>query len=91
MLFISLRVFSSTISFTGYYAWRRPTGSWFVQSLCTVFGTYRPRMSLIQALTRVTGMVTTLYESVNKKNPHESGMKQTPVIQTKLLKDVYFT
>ncbi|XP_025101960.1 caspase-7-like [Pomacea canaliculata] len=75
----------------GYYAWRRPTGSWFVQSLCTVFGTYRPRMSLIQALTRVTGMVTTLYESVNKKNPHESGMKQTPVIQTRLLKDVYFT
>ncbi|KAK7113267.1 caspase-7-like [Littorina saxatilis] len=76
----------------GHFAWRRGSGTWFVQSLHTVFTKQlTPSMSLTQALTRVARMVAQGYESYDKKNLKISGKKQVPVLQSMLVKDVYFS
>jgi hypothetical protein len=46
-------------------------------------------MSLTQALTRVTRIVAHGYQS--QGNPEHTGRKQTPVMESMLTKDVYFT
>ncbi|KAK7501456.1 hypothetical protein BaRGS_00007260 [Batillaria attramentaria] len=73
----------------GHYAWRRPeSGSWFIESLHSVFTKqYTPHMSLTQALTRVSRMVAQGYEA---KGTH-AGKKEMPVIQSMLVRDVYFS
>ncbi|XP_076458131.1 caspase-7-like [Babylonia areolata] len=71
----------------GHFAWRRPSGTWFIQSLRTVFmKQLTQQMSLTQALTRVSRRVAQSYESQGKM----SGKKQMPVVESMLVKDVYF-
>ncbi|KAK7501455.1 hypothetical protein BaRGS_00007259, partial [Batillaria attramentaria] len=76
----------------GHFAWRRATGSWFVQSLHSVFTKHYTRhMSLTQALTSVNRMVAHGYEAKGTKNATYNRKKQMPVIQSMLVKDVYFS
>ncbi|KAK7113268.1 caspase-7-like [Littorina saxatilis] len=75
----------------GHFAWRRASGTWFVQSLHAVFTKHlTPHTSLTQALTRVARMVAQGYES-KSDIPMQAGKKQIPVLQSMLVKDVYFT
>ncbi|BFZ17750.1 hypothetical protein BsWGS_20789 [Bradybaena similaris] len=76
----------------GYFAWRRKTGAWFVQALCRVLD--NPEIgsrSLLSALTHVVGIVARDYESQAPSKPYMHQKKETPVIESMLVKDVFFT
>uniref|UniRef100_A0A0B7A953 Caspase family p20 domain-containing protein n=1 Tax=Arion vulgaris TaxID=1028688 RepID=A0A0B7A953_9EUPU len=74
----------------GYYAWRRKDGAWFVQSLCAVLDNLEiSQKSLLNALVQVV-RVATKYESDIETKPHMHKKKEVPVIESMLVKDIYF-
>ncbi|XP_012944029.1 caspase-7 [Aplysia californica] len=76
----------------GYFAWRRSTGAWFVQSLCTVLNSGMVhRMSLVNLLSRVCGLVAHNFQSQNPSRPSMHEKKAVPVVESMLVKDVIFT
>lgn len=77
---------------TGHRAWRVPeTGSFFVQRLCNELDDLSVvNRSLLHALTNVVRRVTTDYESFTPATPESHRKKQTPVIETMLVNDVFF-
>ncbi|KAK0059060.1 caspase-3-like isoform X2 [Biomphalaria pfeifferi] len=83
---------------TGYYAFRRTTdGSWFIKSLCDVLNEQsdsaldgRSTKNLLTVLTNVISRVAR--EMVSKSaNKHFDAKKQSPVIYSRLTKDVFLT
>ncbi|CAG5135344.1 unnamed protein product [Candidula unifasciata] len=76
----------------GHFAWRRKNGAWFVQSLCDVLNAdHIDQISLMKALVRVSYQVAINYQSENPYRPDMHQKKETPVIESMLVKDVYFT
>ncbi|XP_067671261.1 caspase-3-like [Haliotis asinina] len=75
----------------GYFAWRRTTGAWFIQSLKKVIlSADLSTMSLSRLLTAVSHRVATCYQSHNDKDKWKDGMKQVPCVMSMLTKDVFF-
>ncbi|CAL1529196.1 unnamed protein product [Lymnaea stagnalis] len=74
----------------GYFAFRRTTeGSWFIKNLAEVL--LQPgRRSLLRELTRVIRKVSQNMESKNSDKKYDA-KKQSPVIYSKLIKDIYLT
>ncbi|KAH9498390.1 Caspase-7 [Bulinus truncatus] len=76
----------------GYYSWRRKTGTWFIQSLCSVLNKRNIQQTpLMQALVQVSGLVAQKYESSVPSDPNMDKKKEMPVIQSMLVKDIFFT
>ncbi|XP_055876570.1 caspase-7-like isoform X2 [Biomphalaria glabrata] len=76
----------------GFPSWRRE-GSWFIQSLCQVLDSPRVgsgQVSLLNALTQVSGLVARNYETYSEEEPSLCKKKQQPVIYSSLVKDVFF-
>ncbi|KAG8517409.1 Caspase-7 [Galemys pyrenaicus] len=74
----------------GYYSWRNPgTGSWFIQSLCTVLNEHGKSLELMQLLTRVNYRVARHYQSCTD-SPDFNEKKQMPCIVSMLTKELYF-
>ncbi|BFZ17751.1 hypothetical protein BsWGS_20790 [Bradybaena similaris] len=77
----------------GHSAWRTTdTGSWFVKSLCSALDV--PAIfdrSLLSALTNVVGIVARDLETFLPCKPAMHRKKQTPVFESMLVNDVFFT
>ncbi|KAK0058948.1 caspase-3, partial [Biomphalaria pfeifferi] len=76
----------------GYASWRREDGSWFIQSLCHVLNSPQVgsgKVSLLRALTQVSGLVALKYETYSEEDPSCHEKKQQPVIYSMLIKDVF--
>lgn len=68
----------------GYVSWSNlQKGSWFVQALVDVFGTYAQTEDVVSMLVRVNGKVAREFESSNRK-------KQIPAPVIMLTKKVFF-
>lgn len=68
----------------GYVSWSHlQKGSWFVQALVDVFGSYAKREDVVSMLVRVNGKVANEFESYNRK-------KQIPAPVVMLTKKVFF-
>ncbi|XP_069023782.1 caspase-3a [Embiotoca jacksoni] len=75
----------------GYYSWRNTmTGSWFMQSLCEMFGKYGRELELQHIMTRVNHKVAVEFESVSN-SPDFDARKQIPCIVSMLTKEMYFS
>nr|KAI8765161.1 caspase-7-like [Biomphalaria glabrata] len=77
----------------GYYAWRRGTGAWFIQSLCDVLTSDPVRfgeIDLQKALVHVSRNVAYNYESNMPENKKFHAKKESPVLYSMLVKDIYF-
>ncbi|XP_046563102.1 caspase-3-like [Haliotis rubra] len=75
----------------GYFAWRRTTGTWFIQSLKkAIQSADLSTTSLSRLLTSVSHRVATGYQSQNDKEKWKDGKKQVPCVMSMLTKDVYF-
>ena len=73
----------------GYYSWRNSVdGSWFIQSLTTVFQENAKNMDILRMLTRVNAMVSTLRSRTN--NPIARNKRQVASIVSMLRKELYF-
>lgn len=63
-----------------------------MQALCNVLDNRSlQHRSLLNALVQVIGKVALDYMSENSKRREMHGKKETPVIESMLVKDVYFT
>lgn len=77
---------------SGYYAWRRRTGAWFIQSLCMILShSGLGAMSFLKALVLVSKNVAFNYTSDNPAKPSMDAKKVVPVIQSMLVKDIFMT
>uniref|UniRef100_A0AAY4B5T8 Caspase-3 n=1 Tax=Denticeps clupeoides TaxID=299321 RepID=A0AAY4B5T8_9TELE len=75
----------------GYYSWRNvATGSWFVQSLCSLLLAHSGHLEIMQILTRVNHKVALEFQS-NSNLPGFNRMKQMPCIVSMLTKEFYFS
>ena len=75
--------------FKGYYSWRNSIrGSWFIQSLYTVFKSEKHTTDVLRLLTRVNRMVAYEFES-NASSMAMNHKKQVPYIASTLTKDLY--
>ncbi|XP_071108261.1 caspase-3-like [Haliotis cracherodii] len=75
----------------GYFAWRRTTGTWFIQSLKkAIQSADLSTTSLTRLLTAVSRRVAIGYQSQNDKAKWKDGKKQVPCVMSMLTKDVYF-
>ncbi|CAL1543593.1 unnamed protein product [Lymnaea stagnalis] len=76
----------------GFLSWRRENGSWFIQSLCKVLdsaGIRSGTMPLVKALAQVSGYVGKYYESYLPEEPDQHAKKESPVLYSMLIKDVF--
>ncbi|CAL1529197.1 unnamed protein product [Lymnaea stagnalis] len=75
----------------GYFAFRnKADGSWFIRILADVLLRSDGRQSLTRELTRVIRRVAHDMQSYNT-NPRYDAKKQSPVIYSKLIKEIYLT
>ncbi len=80
--------------FSGFFSFRRGTGSWFMTSLCNVLQTCHKQIDLMSMLTRVNHQVAFEYESntpgrsLDKRRTHRRRI--VPWICSMLTKDLYF-
>ena len=76
----------------GYYAWRRQGGGpWLVPCLITLFTSkHIHSTSLIRALVQVAGTAAKYFESDVPDDPDFDEKKIMPVIESMLVKDVFF-
>ncbi|KAI8797383.1 caspase-3 isoform X2 [Biomphalaria glabrata] len=80
------------INSISYYAWRRRTGAWFIQSLCMILShSGLGAMSFLKALVLVSKNVAFNYTSDNPAKPSMDAKKVVPVIQSMLVKDIFMT
>lgn len=71
----------------GYYSWRNNTdGSWFIQCVTKVFDKNACRMDILQMLTRVNAVVSTL----KSRNQVARNKRQVTCTVSMLTKDLYF-
>ncbi|XP_061100835.1 caspase-3a isoform X1 [Conger conger] len=74
----------------GYYSWRNTSsGSWFIQSLCEMFGRYGLSLEIMQIMTRVNHKVALEFESCSNL-PGFDCKKQIPCIVSMLTKEMFF-
>lgn len=74
----------------GFYSWRNSnSGSWYMQSLCTILEEYGSKLEMMQILTAVNRRVSYYFES-NTNDPEFNGKKQVPCIVSMLTKELYF-
>ena len=72
-----------------YFSWRNPAqGSWFVQSIVSVFNECALTMDLQRMMTRVSNRVAK--QTSNTNQSESSNKKQIPSIVSQLQKDLYF-
>ena len=72
-----------------YFSWRTEEhGSWFVQSIVSVFNKCALTMDLQHMMTRVNNIVAKQKSNTNK--PESNCKKQIPSIVSQLRKDLYF-
>uniref|UniRef100_A0A0B7AYD5 Caspase family p20 domain-containing protein n=1 Tax=Arion vulgaris TaxID=1028688 RepID=A0A0B7AYD5_9EUPU len=75
----------------GHFAWRRKNGAWFVQSLCEVLKSPNiGQVSLLKALVQTSRQVAFKYQSENPSRLDMHQKKEIPVIESMLVKDVFF-
>ncbi|KAH9498393.1 Caspase-7 [Bulinus truncatus] len=77
----------------GHFAWRRGSGAWFIQSLCQVLESDAVKfgnIDLQKALVHVARKVTFDYESNMPDNKKFHRKKESPVLYSMLVKDIYF-
>lgn len=73
----------------GYFCWRNNVqGSWFVQSIVSVFNECALTMDLQRIMTRVNNMVAKQKSNTNQSE--STNKKQIPSIVSQLRKDLYF-
>ena len=73
----------------GYYSWRNSAnGSWFVQSLTSVFERHAANMDLLHMLTKVNNNVAKFKSRTGDRISHSK--MQISTIVSMLRKDLYF-
>lgn len=77
-------------SVPGYYSWRNcKNGSWFIQSVASVFERFGQELEIHQLMTKVNYQVA--YEFESKSNDYRMNrMKQVPCVASMLTKELHF-